>query len=196
MLMIIKLILKNKNGESKKVFEIKEKGSYAFYVDGDYQNPTFMVTIEEPVAKIEKPTIKDYAYVYNGNMFKFYPENFDANTMDIAYYMQKDVGKYTAQVSLKNSWQFTWSDGTTDSIEYPFEIIHPGVVLKDNSNFDYIYKDSNNLRQRYKDNKIIHKVSENENNKQLCSRKYCSKNNNKAVCRGNKKRVWIYKDIQ
>ena len=141
---------------------IKNAGNYSYYVDGNYLNPTFMVTIEEPVAKIEKPTIKDYAYVYNGNMFKFYPEHFDANTMDIAYYMQKDVGKYTAQVSLKNSWQFTWSDGTTDSIEYTFEIIHPGVVLQDSSNFDYIYKDSNNIRQNYKDNKIIHKVSENE----------------------------------
>ena len=151
------------NGENRYTsVHIKNAGNYSYYVDGNYLNPTFMVTIEEPVAKIEKPTIKDYAYVYNGNMFKFYPENFDANTMDIAYYMQKDVGKYTAQVSLKNSWQFTWSDGTTDSIEYQFEIIHPGVVLKDNSNFDYIYKDSNNLRQSYKANKIIHKVSESE----------------------------------
>ena len=153
----------NESGVRATSHRIQQPGKYVFYTDDvRIQNPTFTVIIEEPIAKLTIPTIKNYVYIYDGQYKTFVPENFNSATMKIDYNFKKDLGKYTAKVSLKNGVKSTWSDGTTDSIEYQFEIIHPGVVLKDNSNFDYIYKDSNNLRQSYKANKIIHKVSESE----------------------------------
>ena len=224
-----------KNSDGSNNVSVSAPGTYAFYVDGNYLNPTFMFTIKggtiavptqgnntftyngssqtydlssygfdsktmniynnvatnagkyyaivAPKAnykwqdgtqktilfeytikqkKLTKPTTDNNVLIYENNGVEYLPQGFDTNVMSISNNIKKDVGKYTASVSLKDNKNYCWEDGSIEDKEYPFEIIHPGVVLKDNSNFDYIYKDSNNLRQSYKDNKIIHKVSESE----------------------------------
>ena len=223
-----------KNSDGSNNVSVSAPGTYAFYVDGDYLNPTFMFTIEGGIItppskgnntityngssftydltnfgfdsekmfiynnvetepgiyyatvgpktgykwadgtktilqyefviehiKVEVPTAGNNVLVYNGSQME-YSLTIDDSIVEIVDNQVKDIGKYTAKLKLKDTNHYRWKDGSTEDKEYPFEIIHPGVVLKDNSNFDYIYKDSNNLRQSYKDNKIIHKVSENE----------------------------------
>ena len=152
----------NSSGETSSSFVVSDAGTYSFYADGTYLNPTFMVTIEEPIAKIEKPVQKKYGVLYNGKYQIFEPEGFDENTMDISYNVKKELGQYIALVRLKNVWNSIWSDGTTESVEYSFEIIQPGIMLKENANIDYIYKDSNNQRRGYKEDNILHKFSDNE----------------------------------
>ncbi len=110
---------------------------------------------------INRPTdLQNNYFVYTGNNIEYFPIDFNNSTMEIKNNTKKDIGIYSVEVSTKLG--YVWSDKINDKMSFSFEIIHPGVVLKDNSNFDYIYKDSNNLRQNYKDNKIIHKVSESE----------------------------------
>ena len=145
----------NSNGETSSSFVVSDAGTYSFYADGTYLNPTFMVTIEEPIAKLEKPVQKKYGVLYNGKYQIFEPEGFDENTMDISYNVKKELGQYTALVRLKNVWNSIWSDGTTESVEYSFEIIQPGIMLKESANIDYIYKDSNNQRRGYKEDNIL-----------------------------------------
>ena len=153
---------KNSSGETSSSFVVSDAGTYSFYADGTYLNPTFMVTIEDPITKIEKPVQKKYGVLYNGKYQIFEPEGFDENTMDISYNVKKELGQYTALVRLKNVWNSIWSDGTTESVEYSFEIIQPGIMLKESANIDYIYKDSNNQRRGYKEDNILHKFSDNE----------------------------------
>jgi len=110
---------------------------------------------------INRPTdLQNNYFVYTGNNIEYFPIDFNNSTMEIKNNTKKDIGIYSVEVSTKLG--YVWSDKINDQMSFSFEIIHPGVVLKDNSNFDYIYKDSNNIRQNYKDNKIIHKVSESE----------------------------------
>ena len=45
-------------------FKIADVGTYAFYVDGTYLNPTFTITIEKNV--VEKPEIKNYVMFNTG----------------------------------------------------------------------------------------------------------------------------------
>ncbi len=142
-----------------KEFSITNPGSYAFYATGDtYLNPTFMVVIEDAVIKINKPTSKNYTFFYNGKHQEFLPENFDSATMSISYNVKKDLGVYTAKVSLKDIVKTTWVDGSTDSVEYAFEIISCGVELKKQSQFDYIYLD-NWCRKSY-ENKYEHLIND------------------------------------
>ncbi|HRF36875.1 MAG TPA: hypothetical protein PLZ09_06200, partial [Clostridia bacterium] len=199
----------NENGVSATSFRVKEPGNYAFYVDGDYLNPTFMFTIEGGI--ITPPSKGNNTITYNGSSFTYdltnfgfdsekmfiynnvetlsgiyyavvgpkqgykwsdgtkdlllyefiierkkidipkvgnnvlvysgaeieYAFNIDENLVAVSDNKATTVGKYTAKVSLKDSGNYCWEDGSTEDKEYPFEIIHPGVVLKDNSNFDY-----------------------------------------------------------
>ena len=143
----------NSSGDNLgKEFAITNPGSYAFYATGDtYLNPTFMVVIEDAVIKINKPTIKSYTFFYNGKHQEFLPENFDSATMSISYNVKKDLGVYTAKVNLKDIVKTTWDDGSTESVEYAFEIISCGVELKIDSQFDFIYLD-NGCRKSYENN--------------------------------------------
>ena len=80
-------------------------------------NPTFKLFIDEPKSTIAKPVVKKYKYLYNdGKLINFVPEGFDSSTMEIAYNMQKSIGKYQAKITLRDAWNTTWADKTTDSI--------------------------------------------------------------------------------
>ncbi len=137
-----KLTLKNKNGESKKVFEIKEKGSYAFYVDGDYQNPTFMVTIEEKTL-ITSPDDKIKTFLYNGSSHTYLPEGFDSSIMEIKNNVATNVGVHTAKIILKNKQECVWREtGNYRDLEYKYVVLPPGIKAKDLSGYEYLFKDN------------------------------------------------------
>ena len=143
-------------------FAILEPGEYAFYADGNYLNPTFNVTIEKAKTKVVPPITKNYIFMYSENIqINFMPENFDANTMEISYNRQTIPGKYTAVVRLKDNYNTTWVDGSTASLNYEYEILHPGILAKDSSGYEYIYKD-NGIRKSYSSGKYFHRVNDND----------------------------------
>ena len=158
-----KLILKNKNGESKKVFEIKEKGSYAFYVDGDYQNPTFMVTIEEKTL-ITSPDDKIKTFLYNGSSHTYLPEGFDSSIMEIKNNVATNVGVHTAKIILKNKQECVWREtGNYRDLEYKYVVLPPGIKAKDLSGYEYLFKDSTDnviYRRMYKEKEYWHLLND------------------------------------
>ncbi len=136
-------------------------GNYSYYVGQHSLNPTFKLVIEEPKTTIAKPVVKKYTYLYNdGKQINFVPEGFDSSTMEIAYNMQKSIGKYQAKITLRDAWNTTWADKTTDSIYIEYEIIPRGIEGKDSSNYSHIYL-NNGYRKSYED-KYEHLINDKE----------------------------------
>ncbi len=143
---------------------IKEPGSYSFYTTGNYRSPTFQIRILEPKEKVAKPTAPtDNAFIYGGVQQKFEPQGFDSSKMEIAYNRATEPGQYTATVKLKDAWNTTWADGSTGNLTYTYKIIRDSVIGA-NSEYDYVYKDNENKRQNYTENKIYHKYNDNSLN--------------------------------
>ena len=140
---------------------IKEPGSYSFYTTGNYRSPTFQIRILEPKEKVAKPTEPtDNAFIYGGVQQKFEPQGFDSSKMEIAYNRATEPGQYTATVRLKDAWNTTWADGSTGNLTFTYKIIRDSVIGA-NSEYDYVYKDDENKRQNYTDNKVYHKYNDN-----------------------------------
>ncbi len=139
-------------------------GSYSFYTTGNYRSPTFQIRILEPKEKVAKPMAPtDNAFIYGGVQQKFEPQGFDSSKMEIAYNRATEPGQYTATVRLKDAWNTTWADGSTGNLTFTYKIIRDSVIGA-NSEYDYVYKDDENKRQNYTDNKVYHKYNDNSLN--------------------------------
>ena len=109
---------------------------------------------------IEKPTAGDTRLVYNGSELTYSLNGFNGNQMVITDNVKTEIGDYTAKV--KPNSNHMWKDGTTTALNFPFKIIAPGVVAKDSSNYDYIYKQTLNndsYRKAY-GNDYKHKIND------------------------------------
>ncbi len=109
--------------------------------------------------KVEIPKVAEDKIVYNGNeqTFSF---TFDTDLMELTSNKGTNVGEYTAKLSLKDSINYAWTDGSNKPIDIKFRIIHPGLVVKAESSYDYIYLDKDGIRQTYKQNDLIHKLND------------------------------------
>ena len=110
---------------------------------------------------IDKPTAGDTRLVYNGSELTYALNGFNGNQMVITDNVKTEIGDYTAKV--KPNSNHMWKDGTTTALNFPFKVIAPGVVAKDSSNYDYIYKqtlNNDNYRKAY-GNDYKHKINDN-----------------------------------
>ena len=142
---------------------IKEPGRYSFYTTGNYRASSFQIRILEPKEKITKPVQTETAFLLNGKQQAYVPQGFDSSKMEIAYNRATEPGQYTATVKLKDAWNTTWADGSTGALTYTYKIIRDSVIGV-NSEYDYVYKDNENKRQNYTENKIYHKYNDNSLN--------------------------------
>ena len=72
--------------------------------------------------------------------------------------INSNVGKYSAKVTPNSNHK--WNDNTSDSINFEYEIIHPGLVVKESSKYEYIYLQSNK-KISYSNQNIYHKINDN-----------------------------------
>ena len=153
--------IKNSSGENS--FNISQPGTYSFYTEGDslYTNPTFMVTIVNN--KVVKPNfIKTEKLLFNGKTQEYIPSSgYDSDKMVIFGNKQTKIGAYNATIRLQ--WGKTWEDGTTDDIKVNYQIIYPGLVIKQDSKYDYWFVEDNS-RKNY-DKEYLHNYDDNELNK-------------------------------
>ncbi|HRF36308.1 MAG TPA: hypothetical protein PLZ09_03325, partial [Clostridia bacterium] len=139
---------------------------YAYAISLDNSNykikPTTAVYCKFSITPIpiDKPTVGDTRLVYNGTELTYTPNGFNANQMTITSNIQTEIGDYTAKV--KPILNHMWQDGTSTQLDFPFKIIAPGVVAKESSNYDYIYKQTLNndsYRKAY-GNDYKHKIND------------------------------------
>ncbi len=110
---------------------------------------------------IDKPTVDNSRLIYNGKELTYIPKEFNSDQMIITDNVKTEIGDYTAKV--KPNSNHMWKDGTSTLLDFPFKIIAPGVVAKDSSNYDYIYKqtsNNDNYRKTY-GNDYKHKINDN-----------------------------------
>ncbi|MDE7296039.1 MAG: hypothetical protein K2N84_02110, partial [Clostridia bacterium] len=71
---------------------------------------------------LEKPTAGETSFPTIGKVITYKPNGFDANTMTITGNAAGYSGSFTAEISLKDSANYVWADGTVESIHIDWEI--------------------------------------------------------------------------
>ena len=79
--------------------------------------------------KIAFPTENKNLFVVNGSILQYFPEGFDAELMTITGNEAGYGGTFTATVSLIDTQNFEWEDGTTGSIDFVWNIVGSSTVF-------------------------------------------------------------------
>ena len=77
-------------------------------------------TIEK--AKIAVPAASAKTYEYTGNSQTYLPEGFFADTMYISGNVQTGAGSYPVTVTLRDTRNYEWADGSSGGLEFTFTI--------------------------------------------------------------------------
>ena len=123
-------------------------------------NTTTPISFEWSITEkpIEKPVTGENIFIFNNSAYEYVPEGFVSSQMTISGNIQTAIGKYTAIIALKPNYK--WADDTKTALEYRYTITHPGIVVEDNLNWDYLYL-QNNFRKTYSSNNYYHKINDN-----------------------------------
>ena len=119
-----------------------QAGSYTVYYksvgDGNHEDTAeASVTVTIARQEVAVPAKDDTAFTYNGEE-QTYKIAENAN-YSVTGNIQKDAGKYTVTVALRDEKNFIWSDGTDKAKSYDFTIARQEVAVpaKDDTAFTY-----------------------------------------------------------
>ena len=73
-------------------------------------------------APIDVPTASGTKYFYTGNSQTYLPEDFRADTMYISGNVQTGAGSYPVTVTLRDTRNHEWADGSSGGLEFTFTI--------------------------------------------------------------------------
>ena len=79
--------------------------------------------------KLTKPTDNDATLIVNGQELKYFPIGFDDATMGITGNTSGYGGTFTATVSIKDTDNYEWADGTTDDITFEWNVVGADTVF-------------------------------------------------------------------
>ena len=157
-------IVNRPNGKVEVVGEGVNAGQYLAYASVDQKyykiksNSSTAFVINKKI--VSKPSVGNNVLLYKAVEQEYLPQNFNADEMSIKNNKETDVNNYNAEISLKDTENYVWENGSTGALTYAYSIIRDSVIGA-NSEYDYVYKDGENKRQNYTDNKIYHKYNDN-----------------------------------
>ena len=146
----------NSDNVAKSQHQVTNKGKYTFYSKDNYLNPTFTFIIAD-TTPLKKPDLGRNVFLYTGKMYEYLPADFNADCFTIENNHQTDIGNYIAKLTPRK--HYTWKDGSIDTIELSYSIIKPGIIAKDNIDYDFIYLE-NNFRKSYINQNLYHKIDD------------------------------------
>ena len=134
------------NGE--KVETPTNAGNYDIYVTATAGTNWNAITEEQHVGtltinkqKVDKPTENTNDFTYDKSEQTYEPNNYNEDTMNITNNIQTTANEtgYTVTVSLENTNNYIWSDGTSEDITFTFVIkkADPTVETPTNLNGSY-----------------------------------------------------------
>ena len=95
----------------------------------------------KPRTKVTKPTMTTSSYTFNGGAISPSITGFDSNTMNKTGDTSKtNIGNYSVTISLKNTDEYEWSDGTQGNISFNWSISKltlPKPSISGTSTFTY-----------------------------------------------------------
>ena len=100
------------------------------WADGTVEQKNFVFTVEKCL--LVKPTAGETVYRYTGQDLLFLPEGFDPATMTVSGNEQTLAGNYKAAVSLLDDRNYSWTDGTTETVEI-FWTVEKALITKPTS---------------------------------------------------------------
>ena len=94
------------------------------YVEGtaDYTGLFAAVQFTISKAQIDVPAASAKTYEYTGNSQTYLPEGFRADTMYISGNVQTGAGSYPVTVTLRDTRNYEWADGSSGGLEFTFTI--------------------------------------------------------------------------
>lgn len=78
---------------------------------------------------LDKPSLPDETYTENGEEQTLTPVGYDESTMSISGNKATDAGEYTATVTLKDTANYAWADGSVDPVSITWTIADVEIVL-------------------------------------------------------------------
>lgn len=79
--------------------------------------------------KIDKPTHNLQTYIVNGKILEYFPNGFDGAIMAIAGNKSGYGGTFTATVTLTDTANYEWADGSTDPISFTWHVVGANTVF-------------------------------------------------------------------
>ena len=79
--------------------------------------------------KVALPTDSDKTLVVNGSLLEYFPNGFLADIMRIEGNQSAYGGEFTATVSLIDTANYEWADGTVGALEFTFSIVGANTVF-------------------------------------------------------------------
>ena len=73
--------------------------------------------------KIEKPTMNTSMFMVNGRTLTFIPVGFDESTMDISGNRTSYGGAFEVTVSIKDTLNYEWADGSVEDITFDWIVV-------------------------------------------------------------------------
>ena len=118
-------------------------GSYTVTVEitsGNYKGSKGTATWKITKAQVAVPTANTTTFTYNGSAQTYLPSNWSSisSVANITGNTRKDAGNQTVTVSLKDSANYEWNNGTTDNKTFTFTIGKAKLTVKaDNLKVNY-----------------------------------------------------------
>ena len=120
------ITLKATNAGSYTVtISLKDASNYAWAGGGT--SVTLTWTIEKRL--VEKPSASAEEYTANGGEIVYLPVGFDVAIMEMTGGTATEAGEYTVTVSLKDTANYAWSDGSSDPVSFTWTIGEEEISL-------------------------------------------------------------------
>ena len=114
------------------------------YADATFSDITDVTTNESETvekANLSKPTVTG-TYTYNGASQTVSLNGYNSETMNVSGNTGTDAGDYTATISLKDSSNYQWSDGSTGNVTLSWKINAKSVAVTWGETTSFVYNGS------------------------------------------------------
>ena len=103
------------------------------FKDGNYtwSDGSSSMTLTWTIGKlaIEKPTAANGEWIADGGLLEYIPNGFDSDVMDIAGNRATKAGLYTVTVTLRDTQNYVWDDGTNGAVTFTWRVAEEEISL-------------------------------------------------------------------
>ena len=103
------------------------------FKDGNYtwSDGSSSMTLTWTIGKlaIEKPTAANGEWIADGGLLEYIPNGFDSDVMDITGNRATKAGLYTVTVTLRDTQNYVWDDGTNGAVTFTWRVAEEEISL-------------------------------------------------------------------
>ena len=103
------------------------------FKDGNYtwSDGSSSMTLTWTIGKlaIEKPTAANGEWIADGGLLEYIPNGFDSDVMDITGNRATEAGLYTVTVTLRDTQNYVWDDGTNGAVTFTWRVAEEEISL-------------------------------------------------------------------